>query len=75
MVQNAVQNAGKREVKSINIHRNGINKTLSSHEKHGRKGAKRPSKSRVLGVKSAYLELKNYELATKIERQNGAKCT
>ena len=35
MVQNAVKNAGKREVKSINIHRNGINKTLSNHEKHG----------------------------------------
>ena len=30
-------------------------------------------KSRVLGVKSGYLELKKYELATKLERQNGAK--
>mgnify|MGYP001678155884 CR=1 FL=1 len=38
-------------------------------------GAKRPSKSRVLGAKSAYLELKNYELGSKIEGQNGAKCT
>ena len=31
-------------------------------------------KSRFLGVKSEYLGLKNYELATKLERQNGAKC-
>ena len=27
-----------------------------------------------LGVKSALLGFKNYELASKIERQNGAKC-
>ena len=38
MVQNAVQNAAKRKSKSINIRRFGINKTLSSHEKHGSKG-------------------------------------
>ena len=36
--------------------------------------AKEPLKSRVLGAKSGFLELKNYELATKLERQNGAKC-
>ena len=27
-----------------------------------------------LGAKSEFLDLKNYELATKLERQNGAKC-
>ena len=27
-----------------------------------------------LGAKSGKLELKKYELATKLERQNGAKC-
>ena len=31
MVLNAVQNAAKCEVKSINIHRNGIDKTSSNH--------------------------------------------
>ena len=31
-------------------------------------------KSRSLGVKSELLGLKKYELAPKIERQNGAKC-
>ena len=31
-------------------------------------------KSGVLGAKSRYLELKKYGLATKLERQNGAKC-
>ena len=31
-------------------------------------------KSMILGVKSGKLELKKYELATKLERQNGAKC-
>ena len=35
MVQNAVQNAAKRKVKSINIHGKCINKTLPSHERHG----------------------------------------
>jgi len=35
MVQNAVQNVAKRKAKSIKIHRNGINKTPSRHEKHG----------------------------------------
>ena len=33
-----------------------------------------PLKSEVLGAKSGKLELKKYELATKLERQNGAKC-
>ncbi len=28
----------------------------------------------ILGVKSEFLDLKNYELAAKLERQNGAKC-
>ena len=27
----------------------------------------------ILGAKSEFLDLKNYELATKLERQNGAK--
>ena len=31
-------------------------------------------KSGVLGAKSGFMELKKYELATKLERQNGAKC-
>ena len=38
MVQNAVQNTAKRKVKSINIHRNCINKTFMNHEKLGQKG-------------------------------------
>ena len=28
----------------------------------------------ILRAKSEFLDLKNYELATKLERQNGAKC-
>ncbi len=28
----------------------------------------------ILGVKSEFLDLKNYELAAKLERQNGVKC-
>ncbi len=28
----------------------------------------------ILGAKSEFLDLKNYELTTKLERQNGAKC-
>ena len=35
MVQNAVQNAAKRKVKSINIHCKCINKTFKKHETHG----------------------------------------
>jgi len=38
MVLNAVQSGAKCKAKSINIHSNGINKTLSNHEKHGSKG-------------------------------------
>jgi len=28
----------------------------------------------ILGAKSEFLDLKNYEQAAKLERQNGAKC-
>jgi len=42
--------------------------------KTGVKRAKWASKRGVLGAKSRYLGLKNYGLATKTERQNGAKC-
>ena len=28
----------------------------------------------ILGAKSEFLDLKNYELAANLERQNGAKC-
>ena len=28
----------------------------------------------ILGAKSEFLDLKNYEHSTKLERQNGAKC-
>ena len=38
MVLNAVRFAAKCETKSINIHRNCINKTPSSHETHASKG-------------------------------------
>ena len=31
-------------------------------------------KSGVFGAKSGFWELKKYGLATKLERQNGAKC-
>ena len=41
--------------------------------KEGSKGAKWSLKSGVLGAKSGLLEVKQCELATKIERQNGAK--
>ena len=34
----------------------------------------RTLKSRVLGAKSVFSGRKNYELATKLERRNGAKC-
>ena len=39
------------------------------------KGAKWPLKSRVLGAKSGYLELKKIRVGDQIERQNGAKRT
>ena len=38
------------------------------------KRAKQPLKSRFLGAKSGLLGVKNNELASKIERQYGAKC-
>ncbi len=38
MVQNAVQNAAKHKVKSINIHCKWKNKTFKNHEIHGKKG-------------------------------------
>ena len=42
--------------------------------KHMAKKAKQPLKSRVLGAKSELLGVQNNELATKLERQNGAEC-
>ena len=42
--------------------------------KYGSNGAKHTLKSGVLGAKSGGLGMKNYEPATKLERQNGAKC-
>jgi len=41
--------------------------------KYGSNGAKHTLKSGVLGAKSGDLGMKNYEFATKLERQNGAK--
>ena len=41
--------------------------------KYGSNGAKHPLKSGVLGAKSGDLGMKNYEPATKLEGQNGAK--
>ena len=42
--------------------------------KTGLKRTKQPLKSPFLWVKSGLLGLKNYVPATKLERQNGAKC-
>ena len=42
--------------------------------KHMAKKGKNPSKSGVLGVKSVFLGVNNNELATNLERLNGAKC-
>ena len=42
--------------------------------KYGSNGAKHTLKSGVLGAKSGDLGMKNYEPATKLERQNDAKC-
>ena len=42
--------------------------------KYMAKKAKWALKSGVLETKSGYLAFKIYELATKLERQNGAKC-
>ena len=41
--------------------------------KYGSNGEKHTLKSGVLGGKSGDLGMKNYEPATKLERQNGAK--
>ena len=38
LMLNARRNGAKCAAKSINIHANGINKTLSSYETHGQKG-------------------------------------
>ena len=74
MVLNAVQNAAKRKEKSINILCICINKTFKNHEIHGKKRVKWSLKSGVLGSKSGFWGCKNHGLATKLERQNGAKC-
>ena len=42
--------------------------------KHMAEKGKMDIKSGVFGAKSGFLELKKYEQATKLERQNGAKC-
>ena len=42
--------------------------------KHMAKKGKIAVKKWVLGAKSKFFDLKKYEVATKIERQNGAKC-
>ena len=42
--------------------------------KHTVERGKMDIKSGVFGAKSGFLELKKYGLATKLERQNGAKC-
>ena len=42
--------------------------------KHLAKKVKWPLKSGGLGAKSGFWGCKNNELATKLERQNGAKC-
>ena len=42
--------------------------------KYGSNGEKHTLKSGVLGGKSGDLGMKNNEPATKLERQNGAKC-
>ena len=42
--------------------------------KYGSNGEKHTLKSGVLGGKSALLDMKIFEPADKLERQNGAKC-
>jgi len=42
--------------------------------KHMAENKKTDIKSGFLGTKSRFLELKKYGLATKLERQNSAKC-
>ncbi len=58
-------------------HKNTVNwykQDLFDPLKYGSNGAKHTLKSGVLGAKSGGLGMKNYEPATKLERQNGAKC-
>ena len=73
LVLNARQNDAKCETKSINIHRNGIDKTLLNHEIYGAKWAKNTLKSAFLVAKCRKTGSKNSELATNLERLNGAK--
>ena len=42
--------------------------------KHNLQKAKQPLKSGFLEGKSEFWGMKNYELSTKLERLNGAKC-
>ena len=74
LVLNAVQNGAKRKT---NRHKN----TLQWYKynpfeplKTWLRRAKHPLKSGILGAKSGDLGMKNYEPATKLERQNDAKC-
>ena len=45
-------------------------RTIKNRVRKGKMGVK----NCFLAVKSRFLACKNYELATKLERQNGAKC-
>ena len=68
MVLNAVQNGAKWQHEK---HKNTLKwykQNLLEPLKHGSKVAKWPLKSGFLGAKSRFLELKKYELATKLER-------
>ena len=87
MLQNAVQFAAKRKAKCCKMRADKRKyppqwhkyppqwhkQTLLEPLKTWHKRAKQPLNSGILGAKSGYLELKIYELATKLERQNGAK--
>ena len=78
---NAAHFGAKRKVKcckmrsdkhkySLKWYRQKLFKPLKTWPKR----AKHPPKSGVLGAKSREMGLKNYEFATNLERQNGAKC-
>lgn len=74
MVLNAAQNGAKCEDdKHKNTHQRDI-PSLFEPLKTWLKRAKQSPKSEVLGAKSRLLGLKNYEMTTKLERLNGAKC-
>ena len=80
MLQNAVQFAAKRKAKCCKMQADKHKYTLQWHKqnlseppKAWHKRAKQPLNSGILGAKSEFLELEKYELATKLERQNGAK--